>query len=267
MSKTTTSKPAKTFAPIAPDVARKAITALVKVATDDAKAGMSRLAQVQACVAPFGPLTAAQWDAQIKPGLVAALEKSKVKNPGVYASKFKTAGLALASGLPAFKANGRTLRDYLADIAAPLRTAVLKDGRPIMAANTGGRKPTTAAEKAKAKKAKAEAKNAEAAKGSAGISKDAEGGHDVSRYHAMAVSLMGSEAGGTLLLAILKDHRADFDAWAKDRVAKAKPATPKAPAAPKAPPKVDAKDKALNAELMAMASKTEPKAKANGAVN
>jgi hypothetical protein len=243
----------------------KVVDGLVAVAVEDAKAGVSRLSQVAAIVRSLGrPITGAEWDSLVKPGLVAGLEKSKIKNPGVMASKFKTAGLGLASGLPQFKANGRTLRDYLAECAAPIREAVLKDGRAIVdTAKNGGRKPTTAKAKAAAKAAKATAKATE----TLSASKSDDAGHDVSRYHALAVSLMGSEAAGTMLLAILKDHRAAFDLWAKDQLAKAVDTSKPAKAAKPAPePSKD--DKAIAAQLLAMANASKARAdKVNGKAN
>ena len=243
----------------------KVVDGLVAIATEEAKAGVSRLAQVATLAKMLGrPFTAAEWDTLIKPGLVAGLEKSKLRNPGVMASKFKPAALALASGLPEFAPKGRNLRDYLEDIREPLRSAVLKDGRPIMdTGKNGGRKPTTAKAKAAAKAAKATAKATE----TLSASKSDDAGHDVSRYHAIAVSLMGSEAGGTMLLAILKDHRPAFDLWAKDTLAKAVD-TSKPAKAPKPAPEPSKDDKAIAAQLLAMANASKARAdKVNGKAN
>lgn len=241
---------------------KRAILAIAKAANTHSGAEASVLEALAANVKPFGPMTGEQWDAYVKPGLLEQLAKQpKVKDPDNYASKFKTAGLALASGLPDFKEGfGETLKAYLDRVREPLRSAVLKDGRTIVpAGKVSGPKPMTAKAKAEAKAKRETEKAAKAL--TASTADDA--GHDVSRYHALAVSLMGSEAGGTLLLAILKDHREAFDVWAKDRVAKAVD-TSKAPKAPKVP-EPSADDKAINRTILAMANATEPKAKANGA--
>jgi hypothetical protein len=214
-------------------------------------------------------MTGEQWDAYVKPMLLEQLQKQpKVKDADNYASKFRTAGLALASGLPEFaKAFGETLKAYLDRVREPLRSATLADGRtvyPIKAdgsVKSKGRKPMTAKAKAEAAKAREAAKVADAAKGSAGVSRDAEGGHDVSRYHALAVSLMGSEAAGKSLIRVLSEHRSELDRFMADTLKRADEADAKAAKAdaPK-PPAPAASAKAL----LAMANAT---GKANGKAN
>jgi hypothetical protein len=255
---------------IDPALGKKSILALAKAANTHSGAEASVLEALETHVVPFGPMTGEQWDAFVKDLLLAELAKQpKVKDPTNYASKFKTAGLALASGLPEFKKGfGQTLKDYLDKVREPLRSAVLPDGRPIIqAAKTRGAKPKTAADKA-ADKAKRETDKAakvlaEASKGSAGVSRDAEGGLDVGRYQAIATSLMGNAEGGDLLLSILLDHKPAFVTWAKDVLAKAKDTTK--PAKPAKPEEPDTEARKLAKDLLAMANATEPKGKANGA--
>ena len=253
---------------VTPAAGKAAVLAIAKAANAHSGADATVLESLAKNVRAFGPMTGEQWDAFVKALLLDALKaQPKVTNPDNYVSKFKTAGLAIASGLPEFKpAFGQTLNAYLDVVREPLKTAVLKDGRSILPLRADGstagkgRKPMSKAAKAKAK-AEREAKKAIETLSAA---KADDNGHDVSRRHALAVSLMGTEASGSLLIWVLENDAAAFVLWAKDRQAKAKDTT-KAKPAPKVPAaKPDPKDAALNAELLAMASKTEAP-KANGA--
>jgi hypothetical protein len=257
---------------VTPAAGKAAVLAIAKAANLHSGADATVLESLAKNVRAFGPMTGEQWDAYVKALLLDALKaQPKVTNPDNYVSKFKTAGLAIASGLPEFKpAFGQTLNAYLDVVREPLKTATLPDGRTVFPVRADGkpagkgRKPMSKAAKAKAKAERETAKAVE----TLSASKADDAGHDVSRRHALAVSLMGTEASGSLLIWVLENDAAAFVLWAKDRQAKAVDTSKTAPK-PKAPkPEPDAKDVALNKELLAMANKTAtPPDKTNGAAH
>lgn len=251
------------------DLALKIATEYVAMAVDDAGRSATFVTRARLLATAVGSaMTFAQWDKLIAPILIETFSKTALttKRQAEYCSRFKVIACAVLTRDDALAPLlGEPTGDYLERVRPLLAAYVLPDGTPMVppstdkrgrsASGTGkrGRKPGTPASN---KKTPAPAVDTSAAKAD-------DAGHDVSRRHALAVSLMGTEDAGKLLMWVIENDAKAFVLWAKDRQAKSVDTT-KAKPAPKAKPEPDAKAKALNAQLLAMANATAP-AKANGA--
>jgi hypothetical protein len=263
--------PAANLAPITQEQALQVATAFALLATDDASRSATFGAKAALLASTLGTglqLTYPLWDKQMAPFVKDAFNGSGLSETriGAYASKFKVTALAWLTGDDALRQTaGEPWEDFLTRVRPLLEAFVFADGTRMVPINPKTGKVSKRGKKAGSKAANKKAAPAADAPSSASQADDA--GHDVSRRHAQFVAAMGNEADGQLMLAIASDaaHLEAWRMWAKDRIAKAvdtsKPA--KAPKAPAVEP--DAKAKALNKELLEMANKTAPKAKANGA--
>lgn len=127
-----------TLAAISPETASKVAKGLERAAAKAEKATVTLLSEVTTLARMLPPLTAAQWDKQISPLLRDAFKRSKAgladTTVASYRSRFKTAGLAIASKADALQPlAGETLLAYVARVAEPLGSAKLPDGSPIYA--------------------------------------------------------------------------------------------------------------------------------------
>ena len=252
------------------DIALQVATQFVALVVDTEGQSVTFIAKARLLAMAIGvPMTFADWDKLMKPVLLDAFKGSGVDDQRVseYLSRFKVFGCAALTGDKTLDPQtGESRRVYQTRVNGLLASYKLADGRPMVAESTSGRSKSGTAKRGR--KPGTPASNKGQTKNPQSASKADDAGHDVSRNHALCVSVMGNEADGKLLLAIASDaaHREAFRIWAKDRLAKAVDTT-KAPKAPKAPAEEpDAKAVALNKAILAMANaKNKPKAKANGA--
>jgi len=271
----------KSAAPVSAGDIAKAAKAIGVAHGAFRRADVTLLGKVKDIASGLPPITSEQWERQFQKPTLEALVKQGLTagSAATYASNYKMAVLALASGLPAFaKTAGLTLNEYLDLHRSDLRSAVLANGVSIFPMIGGkpvpgkGAKPQTkaqkeAARKAKADKAKADAALLAAAKANGvaepgtvtshpmSAAKADDKGLDVAPALASACILTGENAKGphpeaTLLVSIMKAHKPAFCAWAEGVLAEAR--------------KANVAKATANANAV-IAAKAKAAAKANGA--
>jgi len=251
------------LAPITADLALQVATQYVALVVATEAASVNFVAQTRLIASQLGSrLTYAQFASQLLPVLKEAFKGSDLSEARVseFCSRFRVIACAALTGDVALAPLAGETRDkYVSRIRPLLDVFRFADDVPMMAPSVTGK-----ASSKRGRKPGSKASNAKAPAAPASAAKADDTGHDVSRGHAAAVSLMGSEEGGKVLLAILSKHRKAFDDWAKTTLAMASDKPVTRPATPE--PTRD--DKAINAQILAMANASKATAaKANGKAN
>jgi hypothetical protein len=205
-------KPAFVLAAITPDTASNVAKGLVKAAGKAEGATRTLLQECTAIVRALPPITAAQWDKQVAPSIRDAFKRAKgglvETTQASYRSRFKTAGLAIASGIPELQPiAGETFPGYLGRIAEPLGKATLADGRAIF--------DPTAVRPGRAAGVKVKAPGTRSPEGSKGATDRSEGvGMNRTPQLAAALILTGdNEALAQRLVIVMQSYRDDFTKW------------------------------------------------------
>lgn len=204
-------KPAFVLAPITPDTATTVAKGLVKAAGKAEGATRTLLMECTATVRALPPLTAAQWDKQVAPSIRDAFKRAKAglaeTTQASYRSRFKTAGLAIASGIPELQPMaGETFPGFLGRIAEPLSKAKLADGRSIF--------DPEAVRPGRAAGVKVKPTGGASPEGSKGATDRTEGGMNRTPQLAAALILTGeNEALAQRLVIVMQSYRDDFVKW------------------------------------------------------
>jgi hypothetical protein len=204
-------KPAFVLAAITPDTASSVAKGLVKAAGKAEGATRTLLQECTAIVRALPPITAAQWDKQVAPSIRDAFKRAKgglaETTQASYRSRFKTAGLAIASGLPELQPiAGETFPGYLGRIAEPLGKATLADGRAIF--------DPTQVRPGRAAGVKVKPAGNASPEGSKGAADRSEGGMNRTPQLAAALILTGdNEALAQRLVIVMQSYRDDFTKW------------------------------------------------------